>query len=58
MLQHKENKLFYVRASMHHEFIINNCPTRCNNEQSIYLLQGHSTYFVCRRTHHQEYMKL
>ena len=39
-------------------FVINNCPTRCNNEQSIYLLQGHSTCFGCRRTHHQEYMKL
>jgi hypothetical protein len=27
--------LFYVRGSLHHGFIINNCPMRCNNEQSI-----------------------
>ena len=37
---------------------INNCPKRCNNQQSIYLLQGHSTCLGCRRTHHQEYIKL
>ena len=27
---------------------INNCPTRCNNEHSIYFMQGHSTCFGCR----------
>ena len=47
-----------IRGSVHHDIITNNCPTRCNNEHSIYLLQGHSTCFGCRRTHHQEYIKL
>ena len=41
-----------------YETIINNCPTKWNNEQSIYLLQGHSTCFGFRHTHHQEYIKL
>jgi len=36
---------------------VNNCLTSCDNYQSIYLLQGQSTCFGCRRTHHQEYIK-
>ena len=49
---------FNVCGSVHHKIFINNCPTRCKNQQSIYLLQGHSTCFGCHRTHHQEYIKL
>ena len=55
-LYNKSEELSIFNTTL--QIIINNCPMGCNNEQSIYLLQGHSACFGCRRTHHQEYTKL